>query len=186
MKKLFLITASVFLSTGILLAAGDNTQGSNSVSINIPEVALVDIEGGATVTLTPSSPTEAGDALNFSTATNNSLWVNYSSVVASTKARTISAAITSGTVPTGLVIKVLAGTYSGAGKGNFGTATSQITLSGTGQSVITGIGSCYTGNGTSNGHNLTYNLELQSADSYSSLVQDNTPITVTYTINDDQ
>jgi hypothetical protein len=184
MKKLVLITVAVFLTTTYLFAQ-DTNQGSHSISINIPEVALLDIEGGSSITLTPSSPIEAGLALDFSTATNNTLWVNYSSIVASGKARTISAAITSGTVPTGLTLKVTAGSYAGSGKGTHGSATSQVTLSGTGQSVITAIGSSYTGNGASSGHNLTYSLDLLNADSYTNLVQANTPITVTYTINDD-
>jgi hypothetical protein len=186
MKKLVLITAAVILSTGILFAAGDNTQGAHSLTISIPEVVLLDIEGGSSISLTPSVPTEAGNPLNFATATNSTLWINYSSIVAATKSRTISAAITSGTVPTGLVLKVVAGTFSGSGKGNFGTPTTQITLGANSTPIITGVRSCYTGDGASNGHNLTYSLDLVDANSYSNLLQANTTITVTYTIGDQQ
>ncbi|MBN1822326.1 MAG: hypothetical protein JW833_16515, partial [Prolixibacteraceae bacterium] len=59
------------------------------------------------------------------------------------------------------------------------------TLSSSSQEVITGIGSSYTGNGSGNGHNLTYALELTSNDDYDELVQGNTSITVTYTLTDD-
>jgi hypothetical protein len=184
MKKLLLITFAIILTTTYLFAQ-DTNQGSHSISINIPEVAILDVEGGASITLTPSLPIEAGLPLDFSTATNNTLWVNYSSIVASGKARTVSAAITTGTLPTGLTLKVTAGVYAGTGKGTFGTPTSQVTLSATGQSVITGIGSSYTANGVSNGHNLTYALGLLSVDNYNNLIFANTSITVTYTINDD-
>jgi hypothetical protein len=186
MKNLAVITvATLILTSTINSFAQDNNQGAHSVSINIPEVALLDLEGGSSITLAPTAPTEAGAAFDFSSATNNTIWVNYSSIVASGKTRKVNAAITSGAVPAGLQLKVTAGSYAGTGKGTTGTAASQVTLSATAQDVVTGIGSCYTGNGASNGHNLTYALSLTSADSYNLLTQANTTITVTYTITDD-
>ena len=185
MKFLAVITtAALILTSAINVFAQDSDHGAHSVSINIPQVALLDLEGGSSITLAPTAPTEAGDALSFASATDNSIWVNYSSIIASGKTRTVNAAITSGTVPTGLLLKVTAGSYAGSGKGTLGTAGSQVTLSTTAQNIITGIGSCYTGNGASNGHNLTYTLELGSTDNYNQLVQANTSITVTYTITE--
>jgi len=186
MKNLAVITvAAIMLTAATSISAQDNTQGAHSISINIPEVALLDLEGGSSITLAPTAPVEAGLALDFSSATNNAIWVNYSSIVAATKTRKVNAAITSGAVPAGLQLKVTAGTYAGVGKGTLGTAASQVTLTGTAQDVVTGIGSCYTGNGASSGHQLTYALSLTSADAYNQLLQANTPITVTYTISDD-
>ena len=186
MKNLAVITLTAILLTAAQnIFADDTNNGSHSISIQIPEVALLDLEGSSSITLAPTAPTEAGAAFDFSSATDNSIWVNYSSVVASGAHRSVTAAITSGSVPTGLLLKVAAASYSGSGKGTTGTTAGTVTLSATAQSVVTGIGSCYTGNGESNGHNLVYSLELNSANDYDKLVQDNTSITVTYTLTDD-
>ena len=184
MKTLAVITLTGLIFASANVFAQDNNNDSHNISINIPEVALLDLEGGSSITLAPTAPTEAGDALDFSNATDNSTWVNYSSIVPSGTTRDVTAAITSGTVPSGLVLKVTAGSYSGSGKGTTGTSAGQVTLSSTAQNVISGIGSSYTGDGQDNGHNLSYVLELTSADDYGQLVKDNTSITVTYTITD--
>lgn len=187
MKKVAVALATILtlaISNNVL-AQADNTASSHTVTISIPEVALLDLEGGSTITLTPTAPTEAGNAFDFTSATNNSIWVNYSSVVATGTLRTVTAQISSGSVPTGLLLKVAAGTYTGAGKGNLGEAGSQITLSSTAQSIITGIGSCYTETGSSKGHQLTYNLVLNSVNDYDKLVTGDVNVSVTYTITDD-
>ncbi|NQU85166.1 MAG: hypothetical protein HQ541_05335 [Mariniphaga sp.] len=186
MKKLATILTALILTTTLnTFAQSDTNEGSHSISISIPEVALLDLEGGSSINLAPSAPSEAGNPFDFSTAVDNSIWVNYSSVVASGRTRTVTAAITTGSVPTGMSLKVTAGSYAGSGNGTLGGATSQVTLSNSAQDIITGIGSCYTGNGASNGHNLAYALELDSNNDYDELVQDNTSITVTYTLTDD-
>ena len=186
MKKTLLITVIAFFASALnLVVLADSNEGSHSISIEIPEVALLDLEGTTSITLAPTEPTEAGEALDFSTATDNNVWVNYSSIVATGNTRTVTAAITSGSVPTGMNLKVTAGSFSGSGKGTHGSSASQITLSGSEQNVITGIGSCYTGNGSSNGHNLTYQLDLVAPENYADLVQANTSITVTYTLTED-
>jgi hypothetical protein len=186
MKKLAVISAAILtLAFANNVSAQDNTTGAHSVTISIPEVALLDLEGGSSITLAPTAPTEAGNAFDFSSATDNSIWVNYSSIVAATKSRTVTAQISSGTVPTGLLLKVAAGAFAGTGKGNLGEAGSQVTLSSSAQAVISGIGSCYTGNGATNGHQMTYSLVLNSTDDYDELVQGSTTVSVTYTITDD-
>ena len=68
------------------------------------------------------------------------------------------------------------------GNGTLGSPTGQITLSGTGQNVVTGIGSAYTESGENKGHQLTYILDMDNS-SYATLIAseyDN--ITVTFTI----
>lgn len=189
MKKSVLITLAIVISTVInssaIVKPGDTNEDSHSVSVNIPEVALLDLEGTTAITLTPTSPAEAGDPFDFSSAFNKSIWVNYSSVVKEGKSRTVTAAITTGSVPAGLNLKVTAGTYTGTGNGTLGKPSAKITLSETAQKVITNIGSCYTENGSGKGHNLTYELELISDSKYNELVEGNTPVTITYTLTDD-
>ena len=167
--------------------SGDNTTDSHDVTIDIPEVALLDIEaaGSKSITLTPTIPTEAGLALDLSSATDNSLWLNYSSIIGSTTRplRKVTVEIESGTVPGGIDIKVLAGNYSGGGEGTTGTAGAALTLSSAAQDIITDIGSCYTGNGTSNGHQLNYSLEFSSGN-YGNLDfdEDDALLSIKYTL----
>ncbi|MDX1666209.1 MAG: hypothetical protein R3350_03220, partial [Saprospiraceae bacterium] len=171
-------------------AQADTNTDAHTVQINIPEVALLDIEpGGSTsITLAPTAPTEAGEALDFSGANDNSLWLNYSSIVGSTTepSRKVTAAITTGTVPSGMLVKVTAGADAGGGAGTVGTPAGELTLSSTAQDLITGVGSCYTGNGDGAGHNLTYALALDpTAGSYANIDFDEaTTLTITYTLTD--
>jgi hypothetical protein len=63
----------------------------------------------------------------------------------------------------------------------FGTAGSSVSISSSGQNIVTGIPSCATGQGT-NGVNLNYTLVV---DTPASLVQGDTKsVTITYTLTD--
>lgn len=191
MRNRVIIVLSFLILGAVKLYAGDDNQKTHSISINIPEVALLSLEGGTSISLTPTAPTEAGGAFDFSTAVNNDIWVNYSSIISGQASRNVTAQITSGTVPSGLAIKIKASEYSstgGGGKGTFGISTGVITLDGTAKNVLTGVKSCYTGTGENNGHNLQYTLELDSntQDAYSLLSEGSTPITVMYTLTDDK
>ncbi len=172
-------------------AQADDADDAHDITTDVPEVALLDIEtGGAntTISLGPTAPTEAGEPLDFSGATDNSLTLNYSSTIASGTLRSVTAAITNGTVPAGSDLKVTAAAHTGTGGGTLGSSAGQITLDGTATDVLTGIGSSYTGDGNANGHVLTYVLDAQAVANYGNIVHNNggtNTVTVTYTITDD-
>lgn len=185
----FMITVMVIgaISSTTLLAQ-DDTDDVHNVTITVPLVALLDIApAGSTITLGATAPTEAGLPLDFSGATDNSLWLNYSSIINTgvVDSRRVTAAITSGTVPGGMVLKVTAGAAAGSGDGTLGGTAGVVTLDGTAQNVVTAIGSCYTGDGTTNGHQLTYALELDAGGNYADLdINDATTLEITYTLTD--
>ena len=187
-SRVFFSAAIVAASLG--LQAQDDDDDVHNIVIGIPEVALVDIEGssGTSINLGPTAPTEAGLALDFSAQTNNDLWINYSSIKHGTNdpTRDITAKISSGTVPAGMDLIVTAGADASNGDGTMGSSTGAVTLTGSDQDVITGIGSAYTANGVSNGHNLTYSLSVNvAAGSYAQLdAEDANTVSVTYTISD--
>jgi len=90
-KSVLTIAASLFIS-GLTMAVvpsgsnDDNKSASHNVNITIPTVALVDVEGtngeASSINLSPSvSSLEAGSAVDFGSATDNSLWLNYTSIV---------------------------------------------------------------------------------------------------------
>ncbi|MBU2651921.1 MAG: hypothetical protein KKA81_13410 [Bacteroidetes bacterium] len=193
---------AIILMTAVSLLAGSSTWAqlgdyddenyfSHTINIGVEEVALLDIEPelSATLTLGPEAPEEAGLPVVFnSTATDNSLWLNYSSIIGSTTepTRKVTVAITTGTVPDGMLLKVAAAADAGQGDGTVGTPQGTLTLSSTAQDLVTGIGSCYTGSPQNNGHNLTYTLELNSAlGSYAELDFDaQVAVEITYTLTD--
>jgi hypothetical protein len=191
MKKLSVIIATVLFSFGGANASvstgDDDNTATHAVAITIPTVALVDVENAegeaTTINLTPDvSALEAGEAVDFSTANDNSLWLNYTSVVASEQTRNITASI-SGTLPSGVSLKLQAGGIS-TGNGTLGSSAGEVVLSATGQNVVAGIGSAYTESGENKGHQLTYTLDMNNS-SYSTLVANNNyNVTVTYTITE--
>lgn len=187
-SKLFFAAFLILVSTSVF--AQDSETDSHQLTINIPDVALLDIESALSndITLEAAGPTEAGEKLNFD-ETNTDLWINYSSIVGTDHTRKVTVQITDGDVPAGLDLTVLAGAYSGSGKGTTGTpAASAINLNNKlAADIISGIGSCYTGDGASNGHQLTYQVkESTDASAYSNLNFDNSAtLTITYTLTDE-
>jgi primosomal replication protein N len=169
-----------------LKAQADNTISTHDITVSIPEVALVDIEPTASKNLTMgfTAPTEAGLPI-VPASTNNTLWLNYSSIKSvADVTRTISVKL--GAVISGVDIKVTAAAATGSsGGGAVGTPASQLTLSATPQTIISNIGSAYTGDGASNGHNLSYSVVSATGVNYQDLSATATATaTVTYTISD--
>ncbi|MFK7933365.1 MAG: hypothetical protein AB8G22_07635 [Saprospiraceae bacterium] len=165
--------------------AQDTQTDSHTLNISVPEVILLDIEPSENtlVSIAPEAPEEAGEALDFTNATDNSLWLNYSSIVDPDEKRTVTVGITAGEVPAGLLLKVTAAADAGNGDGIVGTPSSTLTLSSTAQNIITNIGSCYTNSPENNGHQLTYDLE-EAENGYGSLEVKDVDLTITYTLTD--
>jgi len=195
LQKLF-FAAVIVLSANAALAQNDTNEDFHTVTINIPEVALLDLESdsGKNITLAGTIGTnlagnsEAGLPIDFSTATDATIWINYSSIVGSSEpSRKVSVQITDGAVPTGLKLTVLASDDAGNGGGTMGNATAIVTLTGSPQDIITGVESAYTGDGANNGHNLTYQLDYatDAATDYASLDFDESDVLeITYTLSD--
>lgn len=185
MKKQILAIMAMCVGIGSGATYAQDTRTDNhQVTINIPEVALLDLEatGAKNITMAFTAPTEAGDPIAAPTP-NTNLWINYSSIVASVgeTSRKVTVQITSGTVPSGASLTVTPQAPTG-GVGTLGTQSGALTLSTTAQDIVTGIGSGYTENGANKGHNLHYGLAITN---YANLKHDATgSITVTYTITD--
>jgi len=94
-RKLFALA-----TLGVVFAFNANAQDdAHTVAISIPEVAILDLEGTTAVSLSVDAPTEAGEAVDFSGATNNAIWVNYSSIVGTSEtSRTVAAKISNNAV----------------------------------------------------------------------------------------
>jgi len=187
MKRKLFALATLGVVFALNANAQDNGNDAHTVAISIPEVAILDLEGTTSVSLAVEAPTEAGEAVDFSNATNSDVWINYSSIVGVAEtSRTVAAKISSANaVPGGMLLKVTAAADAGNGDGTMGSTAGQITLTSLDQTVVSGIGSCYTGDGSNNGHNLTYALELDpTAGSYADIdFDEDVTLTITYTIS---
>lgn len=174
-----------FMAFASMTFAQDALTDNHTVTVGVPEVAILDIEPEASknISLAFTAPTEAGLAL-VAPAANTTLWLNYSSIVASAGvSRTITAEV--GAVISGIDLKVTAAAPVN-GVGTVGTPAATRTLSTTAQTVLEGIGSCYTTDGGGNGSNLTYEIALPAVTTdYSTIFISSTAVTVTYTITDD-
>ncbi len=196
MKKVVLTIAAFLFVTGVTMAQDNNdtNEASHQVKITVPTVALVDVEGAdgeaSIITLSPSVDNlEAGEAVNFGSATDNSLWLNYTSIVGANgpnqNTRKVSAELTgSGSLPDGVNLLLTVGAAStGTGNGKLGqSAATDLILTGSPQDVVTGIGTCYTGTGDNNGHQLTYSLGVNNSN-YEDITADDYTVTVQYTIS---
>ena len=141
---MFILTSITLVS--ISSFAQDNYYVESKINIRIPEVALLDLESenSSSILLTPSSPTEAGEALNFINISDASVWINYSSILGSglSSGREVSAVI-EGNIPNGVLLKLNVSADNGYGAGKIGIPTNAIILSSQPQSIIKNIGSCY-------------------------------------------
>lgn len=108
--------------------------------------------------------------------------MNYTSVIPTGVTRKIVVKYTTAGVA-GVDIKVTPATPVITGGGTGGTSGAQVTLTSTDQSIVTAIGSVFTGNGVSSGVNLTYDVDAPAA-VFGSLIAASTPVSVTYTLMD--
>lgn len=180
MKNLIALTSIICVFALFVnnVQAQDTETASEVVSYELPAMRILDLEGTAP-SLTFAAPAEAG--LAVADVTSNSSWINYTSIIASGSTNKVTVAITNGAVPTGTTLKVVAAADAAAGDGTVGTPTAQVTLDGTAQDIVTGIGSCYTGDGNAAGHQLTYTWSVD-ADAYATVATANASLTTTYTI----
>jgi len=173
-KLVFLIT---FIISSHLFS---QTTGNRTASVTLPVVTLLDIEPAGAIAMNFIAPTEAGRPI-VSPAINTSKWINYTSAIATGGlSRKITASV-SPVIP-GIDIKIQAAAATGSGGGTLGTPSAQITLNTTSQTIISGIGGSFTGNGANNGHRITISL---SPNTYSNLsARTNTAVVIVYTITE--
>ncbi len=154
-----LLSVTVLYSQTVLIR-------EHSLGLTIPEIALLDIEPDNTaLNLSFSIPSEAGMPIVSSGGSTNSKWINYTNSLSPLVAsRSIEVQINNGTVPDGVELLMDVSAYSGGGEGAFGISAGSVTLSTAPQTCIDNIGGSYTGNGSNNGHQITYTLGITDYD----------------------
>lgn len=155
-------------------------QTSVGVSVTVPSIALLDIAPNNTAfNLNLVAPTDGGSIVAIN-PTNSTKWINFTSAVVLGITRRITAQL-SGTLPTGLNLKLVVSNYAGAGAGTLGVSSGTLFLSGTAQTVINNIGGAFTGDGSNNGYNLNYSIEIAD---YTLLRSQSRSFSIIYTMSD--
>lgn len=153
------------------------SSATATLSLTLPDVAYIKLApDNSVINLTSIVPTSNGGPLTFTS--NNSKYINFTSAVASGVNRTITVQITSGSLPSGMSLKLTV-SRAGGGMGQLGTNITSINLTSNQENIITGIGSAYTGQGFGFGYNLSYELVISD---YSQLRAGSTSLTITFTI----
>ncbi len=180
-----LVLLNIFLVICSTLAFSQWEEGQINVRFSVPEIALVDIEPSQnnTINFSVLPASESGVSSSIQKTSNETLWVNYSSAVSDlNKNRSILAEIANGSLTEGITIFLEASAYSGNGEGETGQSAGKISLSNQPKPIISNIGSCYTSDGTNNGHLLSFSIEISD---YSKVFSSEESVfTVLYTISD--
>jgi len=183
LSAILLTTGLIFFSTDAYCQFGED--GELSVSFSLPPVALIDIEPDIdnNIVFSVIAPSESGTEPQIQEISGESLWINYSSALSNPQtSRSIVAEISTGALPDGVVLNVEASEYDGAGDGQFGVSAGKISLNNQPQAIINNVGNCFTGDGTANGHMLTFSIEV--ADFSQIYSGEEYTCTILYTISD--
>ena len=174
MKKIIVVSLITILMGIGSVAFALSDDAIHDVTMQVNEIALIDLNSAVAITLTTNPPANGGEApLGDSDA---SKLLQYTSLVASGVSRRISAQWgATDAAPAGTSLLLEATSAPG------GASAGQITLSSTAQDLITGIGSIATGTGA-NGAALTYTFSIDNVSSL--VVGANETVTITFTLTD--
>jgi hypothetical protein len=198
MRKIFTTICALIFILSTISARQHETgnKQSHNIAVTIHDIALIGISGpagyGSTINLTPDiSNLEAGEKVNFSSANDNSLWLNYTSIIgnrgngngnAHGKARKIKVELEDN-LPNGMDLFLEVGPAN-SGSGQTGAAKQEKTALKKGPAtVVENIGSCYTENGEGKGHRLTYSLGVKE-NQLDKVMAESFSVQVIYTITE--
>ena len=180
MKKIVL-TALILavLGAGSLFAA--TSSASHDVTITVSEVVLMELNSTAAISLTTVSPGVGNAGDDVTGQTDSSKRLIYTSLVANSTTRKITAALDANLTQPGVALTLTAVAPGGATEGS---SAGTKTLTTVAEDIITTIGSCATGNtdGT-DGAALTYALSVTNVDALEVDAVGET-VTVTLTLTD--
>ncbi|MDP4276361.1 MAG: hypothetical protein Q8914_01890 [Bacteroidota bacterium] len=153
---------------------------SDVFTVNVQDVCLIRLNPVTTINMSMLASV-AGQSMDA--VSNSSIYLQITSIAPTSQTRKIAVIISAGTVPAGTLLKLTPGTCT-SGAGTRGNPSSTITLNKTAnQTLIDGIGSCYTGTATGSGFNLTYTWQVDQANYALLKSVASTPIVVTFTIS---
>jgi len=173
----------------------DTNIASHSMTLNVPEVSLLDIydtenTGEATTVALSFAGADSQEAglYSFANATYSSLWLNYTSIIANDDASNKISVKMTGTFPAGLTLNITKNgedfVKNGGVEGGRGVFEADgVALSAASQAdvvLVQGIKTVYTGDGPK-GFNLKYDIEQTGE--FSAVKAGDYTATITYTLS---
>jgi len=158
--------------------AVDTNVSTSTISLGIPEVSLLKTSTG--VINLSLLQRNAGQSIETSKSDSTTRLL-LSSVIRTTN-RTLSAKITTGTIPTGTILKLIAKQPNASFIGSASTIGAEVTLDATDRAVITNIGTCYTGTAASDGFPLRFTYALDSNTATYGALRANSGVTIIVTL----
>jgi hypothetical protein len=183
MRKLIIVLSITLLWTlwDSPVMGQDNQSATNGLSLGMPELNLLS-STSPTISLVLTTAV-AGQAVQASKS-DSTARLKISSVISANQTRTLSAKVTTGSVPGGTTLRLRAqdpNTNFGGTKGTL--VGSNVTLStGSDATIVSGIGSCYSGTGADDGFVLKYTWGLNDPASTYGLVRASAGASVTVTL----
>ena len=148
----FILVVASFLFSGITVA--QSYTAGDQITLNVTDFCLIDTNH-APIAMTLSASV-AGTPVG--SVSNSNMYVKVSSIVPGNTNRKITAKMSGGTIPAGTRLTLqaaLSTNLNGAGRQGV-VVVAPIVLSTIDQDLVTGVGSCYTGTGYTDGYRLTY------------------------------
>jgi hypothetical protein len=175
-RKFKALVMGAVLGLGLVGLIGAATSVNQTVTMGVNSICVLAVTGNPGA-LTVTAPANGG--ATPSNPTDNTTYAQYTSTVGAGTTRRLTAQWGgSDAAPAGCALRMTA-TPQG---GNRGATTGQITLSSTAANIVTGIRSCVTGTGGSNGAQLAYELAVMDVES---LVAGQSQVaTITLTLTD--
>ena len=167
MKKIFFFIGMLgaFSILSLNVNAQDDETATHSLNMGIPEVTL--LTGTSSLIDLELTTTVAGTAISGGIGTG---YIQISSIILATP-RTITASVAG--VPAGTALAVTTVVPVNANQaGVVGTGTAGVSLvnNAGAATLVTGIGSCYTGTGLEDGYQLNYSWNAGASGDYGSIV----------------
>lgn len=151
------------LTTGLNVYAQEQTLTTNTanatVVLGVTEVSL--IKASTAIINLQLKQRDAGESIE-TFASDSTARLLISSVISTSNPRTLTAKISSGTVPSGTLLELMAMQPNPNFVGVPGNFTSQIALDGTDKPFVTNIETCFSGTGLSDGYPLKFNYTLNA------------------------
>lgn len=163
LASLLFLLFSVMLSGEMVAQVSTNDQ----ITIVVNDKCMLSTNTSPSPVSMTLSTSVAGSPV--SPVSNSNMYMKVTSIVPTGSTRKITAIISNGTVPAGTILKLVSApcttSYSQGALGS--VVSTPVTLNKTsGQTIIDGIGSCYTGTSTTDGYNLTYTWQPDDTNYY--------------------
>jgi len=176
-KNKILLCLTAMLTLMSYYVRGDDNTATNAVSLTVNGSALLAIKTPA-INLFLSGATEAGAPIQTSSQ-DSTTRLRISSLVEGSKTRTISAGLDVQPQGTNLLITVQKPNADFYGSDKEGTLLSDVILTTTAKTIVTDIGTCWSGTASDDGYVIKYIFQLiEGATSKS------TNVIVTYTLSE--